>query len=1311
MDINELRGKTSDEIFEAVARDTGVPTQLLLNMWDVESGKGTNMTSPKGAKGHMQIMPRELGVMRKTYGEDLDPMELADSVFMAGKMLKENMQHFGNIPDAVSAYNGGWTKSRWNNDETRNYTPRVLAGTNIQAGDAFTTSRDDVDSVRPAPTVQAKPKLNDIEKNAIEQNMLNQHLEGVDADSIASEAAQLSVTPEAAYGLASTLSVEPLSVSYDNANAILQEDAATDVKTQERIDNRTFGEEASAAFQQFALTTNIYDTVAKYSAERADALAKVDLNWQREYEAKRPEIIKGLSPAAIADMDKAINAAEAAEIIESDKRDQVNQQILNDSGHPILWGLSAGILDPAGWAVGGGIMKGFQVGKGMSTAMRVSKLAAGNAVGNVAITGAMDALGHRMTAEDYIHAGAFGLATGGVLGVLSRGDVDGMARAAQEMHENATNRTEAFVRKAAAEMGENADPNEVAKRAAQMSQDDVMMTADNVFTAPAAEGKVFKPAELDPVETGRIAEQQGLDTLVDEDRLSSINSLYKSSEEFLASNKNVIREAAIAEAKHRPISDTLGWRSAGNELLTDDNPLAKTLGMTVAEDASGLSGWRGITVAVKSKLLNNHLKHNIERGLHDNFETWLREQGVGRVKGALETYTTGKYANSFYVQVAKEMRNRADPAFVSSAPRSVQQAANVLEEGFQRMGDIQRKAGTLGHELIPESSRGYLPQHLNGKAFLALSKAERRQVMQEFERQARVDFGWDAEFARKKVAEYMNRAEDNAAGVGSMFPGAPRDLMSVLLKDLDDPTLTVAQYKQVMERIKAGAAKHTRSRIDWDLNASITRDDGSVMPLSELYDNNILSLYNGYANRVAGDVAFAHVGIYGDRDIRLITEALQRSQVGDSTRTIPAWQQVVNEVYMRPTAVDAGGNLSTAARFIRQYTGVRLLGGVGFAQMAELSNAVAHLGVGHTFSMAAKVPKVFKDLKTLKAGEIPENPILESLDMVAGSPLGAEQFQMVMPQVIDEGLSIVDQRSFNNVMRVMGGAQLIHNKFSFMRAVSAVEQRLVGEEIVRKAFRFMKTGQDDVALREMGFTPELQAKLKAEFDDIAMFDDRGYLQALNVMHMKDKDALMEFLTAVRRGTGQIIQETYPGETGKWMRSEIGQLLMQFRKFPSVAVEKQYQRQFKKFGFTRALGGVVASMGIGTLLYYGRAGLAASLLSDADRKEFLDRRLSPAAVANGALMYVSALGMANDFMQLGTGVGNLVDDSLDLGWSNSRGVQSQGIGGVIPSLGTLGDVYNYTQAPSGKAALKLLPFSNLPMVLPAINALKHADDDE
>lgn len=1309
MDINDIRGKSSDEIFAAVAKDTGLPEQLFRNMWQTESANGTQMKSPAGAIGHMQIMPSPLKVMRKTYGEDLDPMELADSVFMAGKMMQENLQRFGNVPDAVAAYNGGWDRKRWENDETRAYVPKLLAGTGITAENVMTTTRAEQDAARPEPVITAKPYLNDIEKNAINQQMLESRLAGDDVNEVVSQAVQLTMNPDAAYREAESLSQEAPALSYDNANAVVRDDIQTSVNDAMRVENTTAGKAFDAAWEAYTLTDTLMRTAAEREADVLDKRNAPDPKWISDYESKRDTLIKGLSPNAVKELDVSTNMAEAQAIMDRDKRDQVNQQILNDSGHPILWGIGAGMLDPAGWAVGGGAGKAFAIGKGLSLAARVSRGATGGAAGNIAFTGAMDYLGNQTTAEDYLHAGAFGLVMGGGLGALSRGERQALTEAAEGLHNTAAERSAAFV-EAAMKANPKATAEELGQAAAKASQDEILRTADDIMNVPNREQQVFAPKELDVNEYSRMQDTYGLDTVVDEQKLSSIGSLMKSAEAFLEQNKGRILTDNIKAQKNRELSDALGWRSAGNELIVDDNPLAKTIGMTIAEDGAGISGVRGVTAAIKSRNLNNMLNHGIERGIHDNFLMYLKDNKVGRVKGAIETYTTGKHAANFYREVATEMRNRADPEFKSSASRAVQEAANVLERGFQEMGDLQRQAKTLGHEFIPTDSRGYLPQQLNGKMFRSLSGNEKRAVQNEFTRQAVEEFGWDLEFATKKVAEYMNRAEDFSNVGARMQPGAPKDLMSVLLDELADPNLSPAEYMQRLERIRTGAAKHTGKRLDWDLNAQIKRDDGTLMPMTELYNNDILSLYKGYASRVSGDVSMAHFGIYGDRDVRMITEALQRSKVGDASKTVPAWQQVVNEIYNRPTAADSGGALSTSARFIRQYTGIRLLGGVGFAQMAELSNAVAHMGVVHTMNMVKRIPAAYREIQAIKRGEIPENSILGSLDMVAGSPMGSEQYQLVMPQILDGDLTIVDQRSFNNVMRVMGGAQMLHNKFSFMRAVSAMEQRVVSEEIVRKAFRYIKSGQEDVALKEMGFTPELVAKVRSELDNIAMFDERGYLKALDARAMKDKAALEEMVVAIRRGTGQIIQETFPGETGKWMRSEVGQILMQFRKFPSVAVEKQMYRQYKKFGFTRALGGTLATMGVGTLIYYGRAMLAASLMPESKRKEYLENRLSPASLAQGSTMYLSNMGMLSDFMQLGTGVRNLVDDQMDLGWGGARGVTGGGIGAVIPSLGSLGDMYDFTQKPSTKAALKLMPFSNLPMVLPVINAMKHAEDD-
>ncbi len=1325
MDYKALRGKSPDEIIQAAAAEAGVPPQLIDNLWATESGRGQNMVSPKGAVGHGQIMPRELGVMRQRYGEDLDPHSLSDAMFMTAQMLKENLQHFGNIPDAVAAYNGGWKKENWDNAETRAYVPKVLAGTGITYAPPTPTSalnqnRAQMDASRKqaeGATSGAARKWSELtpqEQNTVQLETLNQMQTGGSPEEAIMVGTQLANNPDASLLQTMLAGQQAPVVDFNAADATIEGAVAGDIATATRIADRSNKDMFVNAFQEYSLAAPLYDMMTASEAGRLDGIHKPDSAWTQKYLENRDTYIKGLSPAAIQDMDGALNEKEALWIAEQDQESRKRQQVLNDSDHPIMWGLVGGITDPAGWAVGAGVGAAFQTGKQMALAGRVASLAAENAAANVVITGAMDSLGRQTTADDYIHAAGFGLLTGSVLGaashVWSRADLDEIAAAAQRTHEAGAETTARDAAQAAMQ-NPGADAATVAQAAKDIARDRVTKVISDVQNDPAPASKVFVPErQLEPAELMATEDKMALDTVPGEEQLMSIAGLYKSADDFLAKNKAIINEARISKEKTRAISDAFGWRSASHELITDDNPLAKVLGMTVAEDAAGVSGYRGTTVSIKSKLQVNEFNHNIEHGVNENYQGWLREQKVGRIGGALETYTTGKKLQEFYTQVYEEIEFRGREGYTPSANKYVRQAANVFEQGYQKMAERQRRAKTLGHEMVPESSVGYQPHQLDPSAVRKLTANEKRQFMNELVRQAQQDFGWDTEFANKLVKEYINRAEDYALGKAGAHAPAPKGLTEVALEALNKRGLEPAEFMKELEKLRKGAARHTNKRLDWDLSQKIRLDNGTEVPLSTLYNKDILSLYKGYANRVAGDVAFAHVGIMGDRDIRLVTEALQRSKVGNAEKTIPAWQQVVNEVYNRPTALDAGGQLSTGARFIRQYTGIRLLGGVGFMQMGELSNAVAHVGLGHTMALAARIPKVWGDLKTLKAGKIPENPILSSLDMVAGSPMGADHYQMILPQVIDDGLTIVDKSSLNNVMRVMGSAQLVHNKFSFMRAVTAVEQRVVSEEIVRKAFRFMKTGQEDTALRDMGFTPELQARIKAEMDNIAIFDKKGYLQALDVTAMKDREAMEELLVAVRRGTGQIIQETFPGETGKWMRSEIGQLLMQFRKFPSVAIEKQMYRQFKNIGTARAMGGVVAAMGLGTILYSGRVQMAASLMPEAEREKYLKNRMSVAGMANGALMYVGALGMATDFMQMGSGVGGMIDDQLDLGWSGARGVQGSGIGGLIPSLGTLSEFYNYTQNPSAKGALKMLPFTNLPMVLPLINSLKHTDND-
>lgn len=108
---NEQSGKlggapasgASATLFESLEKKHGLPSGVLDAMWQQESGRGKNMLSPKGAKGHFQFMDATAA----QYGVT-DPNNLEMSATGAAKMLRHLLdQNGGNLPKALAGYNWG----------------------------------------------------------------------------------------------------------------------------------------------------------------------------------------------------------------------------------------------------------------------------------------------------------------------------------------------------------------------------------------------------------------------------------------------------------------------------------------------------------------------------------------------------------------------------------------------------------------------------------------------------------------------------------------------------------------------------------------------------------------------------------------------------------------------------------------------------------------------------------------------------------------------------------------------------------------------------------------------------------------------------------------------------------------------------------------------------------------------------------------------------------------------------------------------------------------------------------------------------
>jgi len=82
----------------------------------------------------MQIMPETA----KALG--IDPTDPVQSIYGAARVLRENLDRYGNLPDALRAYNAGTDQKKWGNPETMAYPQKVAeqyAGLQMRGDDPF----------------------------------------------------------------------------------------------------------------------------------------------------------------------------------------------------------------------------------------------------------------------------------------------------------------------------------------------------------------------------------------------------------------------------------------------------------------------------------------------------------------------------------------------------------------------------------------------------------------------------------------------------------------------------------------------------------------------------------------------------------------------------------------------------------------------------------------------------------------------------------------------------------------------------------------------------------------------------------------------------------------------------------------------------------------------------------------------------------------------------------------------------------------------------------------------------------------------
>ena len=740
--------------------------------------------------------------------------------------------------------------------------------------------------------------------------------------------------------------------------------------------------------------------------------------------------------------------------------------------------------------------------------------------------------------------------------------------------------------------------------------------------------------------------------------------------------------------KSATLSDAV--KSTSLKMLQSEHPVVRMVATILLEDPSGAAG-RRTTAAITKFLSERSFMGNSVNEVQDAYKLWRNQHGGSLWKDVVSS----KYWDEFNGHVADYIETVRRGGDTQGAHPAVVQAAASLEAAYERMAFAQKSAKVPGWGALPATSKGYMPHMMDPVRVRNMTPDQARGLRGILAHQFETIEGWDPDFSSQLAKRYVDRVRGRAlneyeASVSIHETGAA----TIVEEALQAMGLTESEVRAQLEKFMRGAQGHLKKRIELDLSQAL--DDTTT--LKDFFVTDQLRLLRRQAGQASGAVALASNGVMGRPGLKLLRRAMG---YGGKLKDVEleAFDQVAAEFMNDPF----GTADSKWANRVMTLTSVTRLGGMGITQAAEFINMIWHVGAAKTLSAVGDLGRLRSEILRLAKGEVVENPIIGSLEAFGGAQFGVDHYKLVFPfDDPNAAYAGMGANSHSTLDRALRGMSHLSAKASLWRAVHATQVRGAAEQIVLRALEYIHAGKEDKALASMGFHSSLVQEIRAELGHAAEFQN-GKLVRFDINKMKNTAAAFEFTQAVHRGSQQIIQGTFIGETGKWAHHGYLKLLTQFRTFSLVSVEKQWARQKNAHGPAKALGMMLGSMSVAAPIYMMRMYGQAALLPRGKREEYLDRVLSPAQIARASMNYISMAGLLPEFIDAVAGIGGF---QLQGGpkYAGSSSLVEQ----IIPAAGLIDSVARSAGQLRDKGniqpMLKNLPFSRLPYLIPAVNAL-------
>lgn len=1297
--IDDLRGLSRPDQLKAAAKYAGVDPKVMEGIWRTESSYGKKMLSPAGAQGHFGLMPKTRETWETRLGTTIDPNDFTQSLVVAAYQMKENVTATGNVGDALRMYNAGTNRSKWGNPETMAYAAKVLGVPFGQAEQAY--------AAEPAKAWNGGEFMN----ASFEQVMYGRGNQEREPKPVHEKAPQ----PRDYIGNLPSRAVDNGFETSDlKTQNIMDDEVATAAFAKAQHGSDLLG----AAFRE----QSIFAAGARAIDRLSNAPEQGHATWLRENldqvykDADDDESLQMLLSSGSTGEYQTILGQFAKR--SSDRRRLQSQ----DKRTQLMYGLAGSLLDPVNLGLGIATDGAFTAARmSGTTAMMAGKVAKGmslyaveGAVGGLEGSALLDLAGEHQGLDDYLMNSGAGATLGLLAGGLHLGLRGNPEKAAadyvQQIVEGSVANKAALLDEAVTAAGDGASKEQVLAKAKEIEDRRVRQAYSEAKAGVPDEHRMMpftdeETLTADPVVQAGVMKKNNTDLVSDEGQQKVFAEIYARSDRINAENPT----------NEKGLTNVSGWLPGGEStamtLLKSENPTLQAYAKVALENTTGAGGRRS-TAAATRHIYQTEMQQRMF-AWRDNYEAFRKAEGQGLLSEAIDPKKLKEYNRRVFYEV--EARGKGNSI---ETDKFVLKGADMWEDAMDYALNLQKNNKTVGYGRLPDNAKGYMTHRLSVEKVVGMTPDQKRSVIdllstqfQELNVKAREtgpdgtvkEINFDKEFSDKLAKQYLERAVHRQHGQFEVPVNLHEPQAADMLEDaLEAMKLDKHQKSEIMGALARGGAGYTKGRLRMDMSAMIPDGNGGQMPLGDLFEQDISSLFHSYTMRVSGEAALARYGIMGTKGLKTVLDAAL-AQGNVSLKARRAFEQTANE-FMNMRVGDKRhawmDNLSVATSAAR-------LGQAVVNQVGDYSNAVASLGVTRAFQAVGALPRLFKEVGHMAKGGEAKNPILKDLDHM--SYVGMEDYASSrLFDVRDYDVPIEgrnDMGTFGRIVRNAANAQYL---ISGHRRLVAVQTRGMAEKILDKALSFVRDGKNDVALQDMGFGESLRKRIGENLPKIAEFDKNGRLTKLDLYEGDlTPEELMSIRQVVNRGAGQIVQRTFIGETAPWVHDSTLSLLYKFRTYSITAMEKQWSRNTMNHGHVVAFATLMGSMSWAVPLHMARVNAKTVGMSRAEADKYKEKNLNFLALGRATLNYAAASGLIGDIIDVGAGYGAVVGGdpgkqfAEQLGQSGRQGAKPVLGGTLAPPLGLVEDAWKASHG-DGEKLFKLLPGSNMLPVQPFLN---------